>query len=160
MNKMIFAITSFFISIQMLAFFGGGGVITVNSETELNGVIKGNNYVVVQFRNPKCPHCISFTKAGTFKKLAREYPQIHFVEINSNKASSSFKKRGITSTPTFVYFQGGKKVHQMSGTSDIGYYEEEIERYFGLSSSNGNGMASQANEPVPQGEESMDIDNE
>ena len=150
MNKSmyLFAIASFLISTQMIVAFGGGGVTTVGSESALKGVISGNNFVVVQFRNPKCPHCINFTNSGIFAKLAEMYPQVRFVEINSDEAPSAFINYKINGTPTFIYFRSGKKKHTFEGTSSLGFYKSEIKKFFGISA-----PKDSKKRPAPQEEE-------
>lgn len=143
-NSMKFIIAVIFLVNVSVVF--GGGVTTVPTTSILEKKIKNNKYAVVQYRNPNCHRCIEFTKAGTFKALAKEYPQVAFIEINNTDAPDAFKANKITATPTFIYYKGGKKVDRTEGSTDIGYYEERIDSAFGLN--------------APQGSETAKIENE
>ena len=94
-----------------------------NFEEEVKNV-KGK--VLLDFWAEWCGPCKM--TAPVFEKLSSEYSNVKFGKVNVDEQQALAAEYNIMSIPTFVMFEDGVAVNQLTGA----YPEEEIVRHFGL----------------------------
>ncbi len=87
----------------------------VTNATEFDQLLKNNEVVVAEFYSPTCQHCKDFEKAGIFKALALELPNVQFVKISSVEGLPLHGQYKINGFPTFIYFKNGQQTGKEEG---------------------------------------------
>ncbi|KAJ4292833.1 hypothetical protein N0V88_005491 [Collariella sp. IMI 366227] len=86
-----------------------GNVFKVANAAEFDALLASTKHVVVDFYADWCPPCRAI--APTFSELADKHSaagQLAFAKINVDHVDSVALKYGVTSMPTFLFFQNGK----------------------------------------------------
>lgn len=81
--------------------------------------------VIVDFSAPWCAPCKAM--APEFRKLAEDFPDCVFLNVDVGVSQDVAAKMGITSIPTFILFKDGERVELMRGASSK-TLRETIER--------------------------------
>ena len=55
-----------------------------------------------------------------FEQIAAETPEAICVKVDVDDASEIAEKCGIQAMPTFQFYKGGKKVHELKGADQAG----------------------------------------
>ncbi|MBT4855563.1 thioredoxin family protein [bacterium] len=91
-----------------------GPVKTVTSHDELNKHIKSGKPVIVKFYTNWCGYCKKIKPA--FDKLASDFEEsVTFIEVDGDKAAELADKFQVQGFPTFISFNKGKQVKEISG---------------------------------------------
>lgn len=77
-------------------------VIEATKDT-FEGLITGNDSVIVDYWAPWCAPCRSF--APTFKKVSEDYPDFTFVKVNTEDEQEIAGHFAIRSIPTLMVFR-------------------------------------------------------
>lgn len=105
-----------------------------SAKTEFDAILAdpANPIVCAEFFSPGCPHCRNFARAGIFENVAGELPNVRFVTISSGSnddADAGLAKlhadNQITSYPTFIVYQNGKKMGKRMGFQ----HKEPLKRF-------------------------------
>lgn len=102
-------------------------VIQITSEEEFNA-ITASKPIAIEFYASWCSVCQHINKP--FRAVAQdaEFKDVTFAQIDINKLTPLCKKLGIMGVPTFIYMNGGKKVHQSVGIHDIKGFAKEFRK--------------------------------
>lgn len=83
------------------------------SQAELQALLKSNATVVVDFTATWCGPCKKMKPI--FSALAQEMTDVLFIAVDVDEFESIAYAYGVTSMPTFLFFQNGKQVKRESG---------------------------------------------
>jgi thiol-disulfide isomerase/thioredoxin len=100
-------------------------VKSISSSTEFGQVVKQHreDLVVVDFWQSWCPPCVKM--APVLSALSKKYPDVHFYKTDNDVIQ---REQGIEKLPTLRFYQGGRKVDEMTGFNpDL--LEEKIKTY-------------------------------
>lgn len=84
------------------------GVLEPHSTEEFNQLLKDNKLVVLDFYAVWCGPCKNF--APKFDALSKEFPNVTFIKIDTQKLPDVSSSYGIQSIPTIVLVKEGKEV--------------------------------------------------
>jgi thioredoxin 1 len=91
-----------------------GEVTEVTDRSWEEVVERSDKPTLVMFHSPACPHCQAMMPH--FEEYANEFKdKVKFVRINIMVNSFMPERYGVTATPTFKFFCGGKPVREMVG---------------------------------------------
>ena len=97
---------------------------------EFNGVVTGNDIVLVDFWAPWCGPCKGF--APVFEQVSNENPDVAFIKINTDEESDLAGSFAIRSIPTLMVFREQVIVFQQAGALPNGALDSIIEQVRGL----------------------------
>jgi len=89
---------------------------------QFNGVVTGNDIVLVDFWAPWCGPCKGF--APIFEQVADDNPDVAFVKINTDKESDLAGSFAIRSIPTLMIFREQVIVFQQAGALPKGALDD------------------------------------
>lgn len=90
---------------------------------EFNRIISEVKGVIfVDFYSPSCKTCKKMKPF--FEYLAKEYPTINFMTIDTNQAPDIANKYEIDRVPTYLALKNGKEMDRYTGPSN-----EELEKF-------------------------------
>ncbi len=92
------------------------------STDEFDGVVTGNDIVLVDFWAPWCGPCKGF--APVFEQVANENPDVAFVKINTDEESELAGSFAIRSIPTLMVFREQVIVFQQAGALPKGALDD------------------------------------
>jgi len=96
------------------------------STAAFDGVVTGNDIVLVDFWAPWCGPCKSF--APVFEQVASENPDVAFVKINTDEESDLAGGFAIRSIPTLMVFREQVIVFQQAGALPKGALDSILEQ--------------------------------
>ena len=97
---------------------------------EFNGVVTGNDIVLVDFWAPWCGPCKGF--APVFEQVSNENPDVAFIKINTDEESDLAGSFAIRSIPTLMVFREQVIVFQQAGALPKGALDSILEQVRGL----------------------------
>jgi thioredoxin 2 len=90
---------------------------------EFNRIISEVKGVIfVDFYSPNCKTCKKMKPF--FEYLAKEYPNISFMTLDTNQAPEVANKYEIDRVPTYIAIKDGKEIERYTGASN-----EELENF-------------------------------
>ncbi len=89
---------------------------------EFDGVVNGNDIVLVDFWAPWCGPCKGF--APIFEQVANENPDVAFVKINTDEETDLAGSFAIRSIPTLMIFREQVIVFQQAGALPKGALDD------------------------------------
>jgi thioredoxin-like negative regulator of GroEL len=94
-------------------------------------VLKSAQPVVIDVWGQKCSHCKRLEPI--MMELAAQYAgRVKVCEIAAETAPRTMGLLQIQSTPTVLYFQGGKELERVAGFRGSLFHQESIEALFGI----------------------------
>jgi thioredoxin 1 len=97
---------------------------------QFDGVVTGNDIVLVDFWAPWCGPCKSF--APIFEQVSNENPDVAFVKVNTDDESDLAGSFAIRSIPTLMVFREQVIVFQQAGALPKGALDSILEQVRGL----------------------------
>ena len=97
---------------------------------EFDGVVTGNDIVLVDFWAPWCGPCKGF--APVFEQVSNENPDVAFIKINTDEESDLAGSFAIRSIPTLMVFREQVIVFQQAGALPKGALDSILEQVRGL----------------------------
>ena len=91
-----------------------------------NEVLNYNGKIFIYFWAEWCGPCKMMTPV--FQELEKSFNNIKFCKINVDECSALAERFGVMSIPTFILFENGKAVKQMTGARP----KSELVNYFNL----------------------------
>ena len=93
-------------------------VIHCASETDFHAVMEsaGNRLVVVDCYADWCPPCQAMVPI--FDELSKEYPNVVFCKVDTERAPRIKTELGVWALPTFTFFKNGEKVGSFMGARE------------------------------------------
>ena len=85
----------------------------VKTMDEFNELLKEDKLVVVDFTASWCPPCQMIKPK--FEQLSTEVTDAVLVKVDVDEASDVSQACGISCMPTFQFYKGGNKVHEIQG---------------------------------------------
>lgn len=101
-------------------------MITITKDNFKQEVTDYNGKVLIDFWAEWCGPCKM--TAPVFEELSKKYSNIKFGKVNVDQQNDIAAKYNIMSIPTFVMFEDGVAVNQLTGA----YPEHEIVKHFNL----------------------------
>ena len=95
----------------------------INSENELNQILKTNKNVLVLFYASWCPFSRAFLPV--FEKQA-EGQENSFCRVMTDTAASCEDTYAIEVVPTVLFFENGQVVKRLDGISGVGLNEKQL----------------------------------
>ena len=91
-------------------------VIAINGMAEFDKLVK-EKACVVDFYADWCGPCQKF--APTFARLAKEFPNVHFLKVNVDNNKDLANRYSVSALPTFAFFNkgSGSAVKTLTGAS-------------------------------------------
>jgi len=107
-------------------------IVSVTTKDELDKLLAQYKYVVVDFWAQWCAPCRIMKESN--KELAKEFPNVVFVEINIDEAPVLVKDKNysVQGIPNVFHFNNKNKVHQYVGKKEVPERRELIKKSFGL----------------------------
>lgn len=130
MNKYITALILFFCSINLnvIPLPKAGNVYVLQADDNLNDILKHGN-VILDFFAPWCNPCKQMD--GVLTTLAKEFPTILFVKINTEDFDDLATEYKVKSIPAFMFIKdGSRKSYQ--GSRSIGDFRKLIKSTYQL----------------------------
>jgi len=81
------------------------GLIHLENEDEIKGIISDNVFVVVDFYSEECPPCEKL--APIFERLSQQYSSIAFIKIFRQRFRELAMSYGVSGSPTLLFFHRG-----------------------------------------------------
>ena len=97
---------------------------------EFDGVVTGNDIVLVDFWAPWCGPCKGF--APVFEQVSNENPDVAFIKVNTDEESDLAGSFAIRSIPTLMVFREQVIVFQQAGALPKGALDSILEQVRGL----------------------------
>ena len=98
----------------------------INDSNFENEVLNYNGKILIDFWAEWCGPCKMMTPV--FQELEKSFNNIKFCKINVDECSALAERFGVMSIPTFILFENGKAVKQMTGARP----KSELVNYFNL----------------------------
>ena len=96
----------------------------------LNGILKGDKLVLVEFFATWCPHCQKMRPIlDRVEKENKAYLQVERFDIDAPANEKLLTYYRIQSVPTFLLFYQGDQVWRQSGEMSEEQLEEKVEKY-------------------------------
>ena len=96
----------------------------------LNGILKGDKLVLVEFFATWCPHCQKMRPIlDRVEKENKEYLQVERFDIDAPENEKLLNYYRIQSVPTFLLFYQGDQVWRQSGEMSEEQLDEKVEKY-------------------------------
>lgn len=84
--------------------------------------------MVLDFWPEWCPPCRAL--APTFEELAKQYVgRVRFLKLNVDENQQAAQRFGTKGIPTLVFFNGGREVEGVVGSSSKAALERILEKY-------------------------------
>ena len=84
------------------------------TKAEFDEALKDDKLVVVDFTATWCPPCQMIApKFAELSETVKDYATLVKVDVDANKETS--EAVGISCMPTFQFYKGGSKVHEIQG---------------------------------------------
>ena len=90
-------------------------VITITSETQLNGILAQNQNVVLDFYANWCGPCKQLAPVLDEVSLESTGVTICKISVDDDTVANLATSRGIRSIPTLEYYQNNTKIHTTKG---------------------------------------------
>jgi len=102
----------------------------LQSEAAFYQAQKNGQHVVFKFSANWCGPCQQLTT--TLQKLAAEFENVLFIEIEISRFNTLKSKFNIRRIPTVIFFKDGAQVHRSTGAQTKTYWTDVIRDSFGL----------------------------
>ncbi|KAF2433410.1 DUF1000-domain-containing protein [Tothia fuscella] len=113
-------------------------LVEIGSPTEFQNLLSSSKAVVVDFYADWCGPCKSI--APVYASLSTKYScanLVTFAKVNSDSQQAISKKYGITSLPTFLYFEKGKEHTRLQGADQIPALQKLMTRWTKIAADGG-----------------------
>lgn len=86
----------------------------IATKAEFDELLKSDKLVVVDFTATWCPPCQMIApKFAEHEAIVKDYAELVKVDVDTNEETA--QACGIEAMPTFQFYKGGEKVHQIRG---------------------------------------------
>src|SRR5574340_1481717 len=99
--------------------------VDLNQEN-FEGIVTGNDIVIVDFWAPWCGPCRSF--APTYEQISEKYPDIVFAKVNTEEETELGGYFQIRSIPTLMVFREKVIIYSEAGALPASALEQLIEQ--------------------------------
>merc|ERR1719189_689727 len=112
-----------FIKFYMMPFpeYEGHKIHSIETVAQWKAAVKEHDYVFADFYGTHCPPCRQ--ASPIFGKLSTEYPNVHFVKVNSSTASEVFKLNEVSAMPTFIFYK-----NKIKRETIVGWKRKKVEK--------------------------------
>lgn len=93
-------------------------VIEVKTHQQFLELLQQTKLVVVDFTATWCGPCKIMKPV--FEVLAKQYPQNLFLSVDVDLCKESAQFAGVTAMPTFQFYKGMNKIHELKGANKAG----------------------------------------
>lgn len=118
----------YIVAIALITFVSvSARVEEINSQAQFRTAV-AQGISVVKFYRPSCGYCQAAAKP--FEEISQQFPQVHFLAINTDDFESLADQYGVQGLPTFAYFKNGRlegKTH--SGFEGLNKLKSDIEEH-------------------------------
>jgi len=97
----------------------------IDSEKDLDRILRINERVIVLFYSFWCPFCRSFLPI--FNKYAQKLKDNEFLRVKIDRfVSPIWEKYSVDVVPTVILFHGNKVFQRLNGVSGVGLSEKQF----------------------------------
>lgn len=91
----------------------------VSSQLQFNTLLQANKYLVANFTAAWCGPCKAIKPVVDLMYANPKFAKIEIVRVDLDQCGPVAAKYGISSVPTFVFFQLGSETRRISGASEL-----------------------------------------
>ena len=100
-------------------------VTAVTEKTFVDEVLMGEGLVIVDYWADWCAPCKQMSPI--IDELAKEYPDVKFVKVDTNANPNLAAEQAVLSLPTLQFFTGGRVAKSLSGGKTKGALKKAID---------------------------------
>jgi len=104
---------------------------TVSDTSQINSIIEENEFTFLYFSGENCAVCKAL-KPKIEELFTLEFPQIHLVEIPTDKALETTAQFGVFSLPTMLLFVEQKELLRKGRNVSLALLRDEVKRVYTL----------------------------